>query len=768
MPALYEAWNQEGKDIQIKGIGNNLEGALSPALVETLSKILPWCDAATPILGTCTAGHYNAETHNWAFTSADFKNRAGRGTNCNNTGTLDPTKQYLDPNTNSSLAQSLLIATDKNPYINPRTGTGTGAPYCAGISTYALNNVLGTNIATANAAQMGPNLQAAGFIKVPYEAGKTYPPGSAKINNGGAQGYGHMEVSTGDGNWTWSNRGARAAYNGSADSQVDVYIPSPEILNKKFPSATINSDALTVAGANADCDQPKTNATAFTDANADGGAQGVLPAGKPFNNPGGLPTSKPEEDGAAPEETGTKFPDQTSNSTPAGQAVANGTVEPAFLQQVKSGMGLNDLAAQNAIVAYNTAYENASDYGATAEQANIVASAFVGHIAQESGFNVNLIHRNSEGDDGQSYGILGENQDNLLIETQYLANQGNKAAIAALNATGLHNAKTANYEQSRQLASTIASNGGYTMKEQIDSIFANKNFTGGTSYSKRSGALPDLLRRSNVYDATNSMVGPMTYLVGAKASLNRQNREKNAAKAAEIFGGMDKTKLAQQAAAAAQASAAGNAAAAARSSSNTIHTTTPIGPSPVDTNGMAAGMFAVPNVGAFLWVFFQEGNPLFPVYFAASFGPAEWSSAYKASSPSPYYPNAADGTKHIGQSSIMRPNGAGGIEFNDSYGDAVGDQRKIKLFAHTGAHHMLGPNGTVMYDPHAMYKQTDGHSFDAALGNREFYTQGDANHVTIGDQLVKIGNISQEAYEAAVEHQAILEEAYKLMDQGRA
>ena len=30
--------------------------------------------------------------------------------------------------------------------------------------------------------------------------------------------------------------------------------------------------------------------------------------------------------------------------------------------------------------------------------------------------------------------------------------------------------------------------------------------------------------------------------------------------------------------------------------------------------------FAIPAVGAHVWVFFRDGNPQFPVYFAASFG----------------------------------------------------------------------------------------------------------------------------------------------------
>jgi len=49
------------------------------------------------------------------------------------------------------------------------------------------------------------------------------------------------------------------------------------------------------------------------------------------------------------------------------------------------------------------------------------------------------------------------------------------------------------------------------------------------------------------------------------------------------------------------------------------------------SNG-AKGSFAIPCVGAHLWVFFVAGDPLKPIYFASSFGEADWSSIYSAGS----------------------------------------------------------------------------------------------------------------------------------------
>lgn len=46
----------------------------------------------------------------------------------------------------------------------------------------------------------------------------------------------------------------------------------------------------------------------------------------------------------------------------------------------------------------------------------------------------------------------------------------------------------------------------------------------------------------------------------------------------------------------------------------------------------AKGLFAIPSVGAHLWVFFVSGDPLKSVYFASSFGTQDWTSIYSTGS----------------------------------------------------------------------------------------------------------------------------------------
>lgn len=50
--------------------------------------------------------------------------------------------------------------------------------------------------------------------------------------------------------------------------------------------------------------------------------------------------------------------------------------------------------------------------------------------------------------------------------------------------------------------------------------------------------------------------------------------------------------------------------------------------SPSDYSNLARGMFTIPNVGAHVWVFFNGGDPNYPVIFAAAYGLDDWQRIY--------------------------------------------------------------------------------------------------------------------------------------------
>jgi len=49
---------------------------------------------------------------------------------------------------------------------------------------------------------------------------------------------------------------------------------------------------------------------------------------------------------------------------------------------------------------------------------------------------------------------------------------------------------------------------------------------------------------------------------------------------------------------------------------------------PSNYSNLARGLFTIPNVGSHVWVFFADGNPNLPVYFAASHGQEDWKRIY--------------------------------------------------------------------------------------------------------------------------------------------
>ena len=49
---------------------------------------------------------------------------------------------------------------------------------------------------------------------------------------------------------------------------------------------------------------------------------------------------------------------------------------------------------------------------------------------------------------------------------------------------------------------------------------------------------------------------------------------------------------------------------------------------PTSYSNCAKGIFGIPNVGAHVWCFFEDGNPNDPIFFAAAFGKDDWQSIY--------------------------------------------------------------------------------------------------------------------------------------------
>jgi hypothetical protein len=263
--------------------------------------------------------------------------------------------------------------------------------------------------------------------------------------------------------------------------------------------------------------------------------------------------------------------------------INNGSTAPIYpnsvdannIDKIKTALRLNSAQAQNAGVAYRTAFAESKKRGANDVQANIVASALVGNMAQESSFDSNTVH-----DGGIGYGLLGENRDILDRMKSYAA--------------------------SKNPPETIES-GGISIQTQVEALFQEEYFVGS---GQRRGGFETLKNSPNIETAAESFT--KGYLLPTAAdTANYEWRKVAAVNAASVFSGTDLTNLTQQ--------DTGGGQNVMRISSLGITATGSINSGRV---GGPMGFFSTPAIGSKVWVFFQAENPQNPVYFANAYEPS--------------------------------------------------------------------------------------------------------------------------------------------------
>lgn len=183
-----------------------------------------------------------------------------------------------------------------------------------------------------------------------------------------------------------------------------------------------------------------------------------------------------------------------------------------------------------------------------------------------------------------------------------------------------------------------------------------------------------------------------------------------------------------------------------------------------DVNDVVGGALGVPNPGAVLWCFFREGNPLFPVYFAASYGEKEWSSAYgqKGSQvPGSTHPSEDSPADSSGWN--MNLAGGAGIyaqkDFNPD--DPEQNRAQLMLYGEDGSHVWLGGKGyneILSRGDHADIVEKN--RFETVRMNKETWVNGINNMVIRGDNIKIVGNVCKEAIDAVEAIQKRIAEAY--------
>jgi hypothetical protein len=167
----------------------------------------------------------------------------------------------------------------------------------------------------------------------------------------------------------------------------------------------------------------------------------------------------------------------------------------------------------------------------------------------------------------------------------------------------------------------------------------------------------------------------------------------------------------------------------------------------------AKGAFAIPAVGSHVWVFFHNGDPLYPVYFAASYGKSDWNGIYGDAKTGYDYPgsfenvslsasNAGDQDLDYYKNKYIINQKGGTIEFiNSDY------RESIKISGYNGSFKQFALKTNVEFATHNDQKLVQLDQFDTVKGFRNIYTGRDLDYIVKGDYYQKIGNFSTDSFQ---------------------
>jgi hypothetical protein len=700
MPALYERWNQAGVDRKIEIVGNNLEQALPQKDIDQLKKMLPWAEAASPVFGNSVAGHYNPQSGNFNQ-SYNTENQAAVGVNPVAVG-----GGSISLNSDGSVSKGEFLGFLESQIAN--SGLNGFVP-----TDGAKYGIDGTPQSWANylyhlaGKESSFNTNTVGDIgKFTGNSNGLFQLSPLDYNNykGAMQAAGIQPGTTINGQPAFSQQ---QLIDPVVNTTAAIVITQQLVRQDGAIGNSANTGAARYWGPLRRGWTPPASSIDITDPSAGGYPGSSNPAQpSPFLSPEPPPYIQLEPSQQA---ILNNVAQTTSQSTLPGTGPSSGGGGKPFnwsnsVASSQYNIGSDGiLRTSSGVTACLNGTINSAAYitGNTAWQ----GSTGISFAKDVGGVNNKLtsLATSGPGKGKVLYGNLG-----IIQGTGYQPQQGDIA---------IHQAGAGKYGH----AQIFVDGNWHSYKTE------GLNFD---AYAGKSGQQTTVFRLTPDGQAAVQQTGlcntdymgiPYAGPIGPVTSVADVNGLEGQA-------GM-------------------------------VRNPTPTQPSVTDTTGMPQGMFSVPNPGAMLWVFFREGDPLFPVYFAASYGSREWQNAFKSSSPGAHYPQEGDTTPR--NQAIFRPNQSGGISFVDTITDEE-DARSLRLFHANGGHMEWHSKGSVLYSPNEHVQQVAGNAYNSCL-NREDWTQGDSNQVTIGDRITIVGNMSQEALAIIEEHAQIVKDINKNM-----
>lgn len=723
MPAIYEGWNEEGQDIEISCVGSNIPEGLTPEIHARLVKILPWAEAASPIIGSSAPGNLFSDIVSGVKSAYDAV--AGAVNHTFNQGpTSEPvpveggdagdlidkargiTGLAMNDAAKWGMCARGTTGLDKAAGLIDNTGPSSGFGQAADLTTSGTYNPYTTGEGAKN---FSPSFKVDPNTYKPQVGDSVYAGGGSVGKKG--QFLGHAQKCIGfkpDGTAIWHSDKAQSHFftqnKTSPYTDFTVYRLNDQGLAKytaaiggkvtgqEPPSSSSSphtADAASAAPNNLARSDGKTEIAPVPQtnlvANPEAGMTGTVSGGGTVSNTTGFSDNelKFAMRIAAGESGAGILKNAYNEATDPSKAIAN----TYFKEYQSSGLGVKAFAQQK-ITAGSVDWKKVD----------------IGYV------------QSNEYDKGQKGAVnTGSYKDQIVGTAQAIRNLSAKSPTLGKQVTESIN--SGNFAKADEI---LGSRGGgsigtkyYALKDQPGKMAALEKRINEDFGKDVNAAL----------DGINNELPPVPTVAEISSGAYDPNAPVGTPNRGIVTAGVP----------------------------SIVNNTDSNGRTPViNTNDMASGLFTYPNPGAMVWVFFREGNPLFPVYFAASYSSAEWKSAYRGGSPAEAYTN--DG-KTIGRGTVAKFGEEGGIltQSMTNMSDALANSSSLSLFHQHGSNITMKDGCDFYFSRNNKRDEVDNDRFILTKGYKEEWIEGDASTNTRGNLIVKVGNISAEAIAAMQE-----------------
>ena len=173
---------------------------------------------------------------------------------------------------------------------------------------------------------------------------------------------------------------------------------------------------------------------------------------------------------------------------------------------------------------------------------------------------------------------------------------------------------------------------------------------------------------------------------------------------------------------------------------------------PSTYSNAAKGLFAVPNVGAHVWVMFMEGITAYPVYFGASFGAEDFNSIFNTEEDTRQdYPQSYESIKSKGSINVdgVLPVYRNKMVLNQR-GAAIEiinttDRERFKVTHFAGGFLELNNKFNSIFSPKNLQFLTLKDRFETVRGHNSSFVGRDYDSIIQGNHFIKVGNLDKSA-----------------------